>query len=220
MDPPARDGFPSRIAHARQSGPAEAVVPGSALRAAVISNCPAPGRRGRVGRGFPVAAWRYPGARGSRADETTASSCSVEACRDKHRPVPSPPDRLSGTELARGVGLWDCEGRGEVSPARPGGGCGEVSPAGSGGLTSQFGVHRWSLGSNAGLSEETVCIHLLFEEGRVMFKNKKPLEAVVHPLSHFLHSALSPGPFFRLSFFLQHTRTCRDGDPPAGLRPP
>lgn len=82
-DPPARDGFPSRTAHARQSELAEAVVPGSALRAAVISNCPAPGRRRRVGRGFPVAAWRYPGARGSHADETTASPCSIEACRDR-----------------------------------------------------------------------------------------------------------------------------------------
>lgn len=110
-DSPAGDGVPSHIAHARQSRPTEAVVPGSALRAAVISNCPVPGRRGRVGRGFPVAVRRYPGLRGSGADETAASPCRVEVSRkrDKHGPVPSPPDRLRGTEPARGAGPWDCE---------------------------------------------------------------------------------------------------------------
>lgn len=49
-DPPHRDGIPGRTAHALKSWPAEAVVRGGALRAAVISNCPpAPGRRGAWG---------------------------------------------------------------------------------------------------------------------------------------------------------------------------
>lgn len=110
-DPPTGNGVRSHIAHARQSGPAEAVVPGSALRAAVISNCPALGRRKRVGRGFPVAARRYPGVKSSRADETAASPCGVEVSgeREKHGPDPSPLDRLRGTEPARGAGPWDCE---------------------------------------------------------------------------------------------------------------
>lgn len=49
-DPPHQDGIPGRTAHALKSWPAEAVVRGGALRAAVISNCPpAPGRRGAWG---------------------------------------------------------------------------------------------------------------------------------------------------------------------------
>lgn len=43
-----------------QPGPAETVPPGRALRAAVISDCPAPARRGCVGRGFSVAVRRAP----------------------------------------------------------------------------------------------------------------------------------------------------------------
>lgn len=82
------------------------MVPGGALRAAAISNCPpAPGKRGRVGRGFAVAEWRYPGPRGSWADETAAFRGPVEvAQREKHGPVPSSPDRPRGTTCARGRG--------------------------------------------------------------------------------------------------------------------
>lgn len=91
--------------------PAEAVVPGRAPRAARISNCPAPGRRGRVGRGFLVAVPWSPRPRGVRADERAASPCPVGVSRqrEKQGPVPSPPDRFWGTEPARGAGTWNCE---------------------------------------------------------------------------------------------------------------
>lgn len=57
-DPPARDRAPGRTAHALQSGPADAVVPGGSQRAAVISNCAlATERRGR--RGGAASRWLH-----------------------------------------------------------------------------------------------------------------------------------------------------------------
>lgn len=57
-DPPARDRAPGRTAHALQSGPADAVVPGGAQRAAVISNCAlATERLGR--RGGAASRWLH-----------------------------------------------------------------------------------------------------------------------------------------------------------------
>lgn len=54
-----------------------------------------------------------------------------------------------------------------------------------------------------GLSEKAVRpVHLTFKEGTVVLKNKKPLEAVLCPLSRFLHPPLSPGLCPSAFFFL------------------
>lgn len=71
---------------------------------------------------------------------------------------------------------------------------------------------------------KTVCpVHLVFEEGTVVFKNKKPLEAVLCPLSHFLHSPLFSRPLFLGFLFFFHVMPiCREDPPadrPAGPRP-
>lgn len=62
-----------------------------------------------MGRGFPVAARRYRGPRGSRPDETAASPCPVEVFQREARSGSEPSGPPAGTEAARGAGQRDGE---------------------------------------------------------------------------------------------------------------
>ena len=84
-----------------------------------------------------------------------------------------------------------------MSPAGLGRAGGEENPAGPARPAFPvWGAQRAS-GSN-GIRKRFVLFISIVRESTVVFKNKKPFEAVLRALSRFLRSPLSPGPFLPL----------------------